>query len=165
MRYTMTPDYQRAKGEAIGLLQQFGLEKPPVNPMEIAQHLGVKISFVEFEKKLNNISGFYDFEEDTIFVNMEEYPLRQTFTIAHELGHRILHAEWAQSADYKVLMREDASTVDPKEAEANAFAANLLVPRFMLDNYWEGLSTTQLSQLFVVSVPVIRNRISFEYGA
>lgn len=165
MSYQMTPDYQRAKREAICLLQKFGLEKPPVNPMEIAQHLGVKISFVEFERKLNNVSGFYDFEEDTIFVNMEEYPLRQTFTIAHELGHRILHAEWAKSADYKVLMRGDAGTDDPKEAEANTFAANLLVPRFMLDKYWDELSATQLSQLFVVSVPVIKNRISFEYGA
>ena len=160
----MPPDYRRAKGEAIHLLQQFGLEKPPVNPMEIAQHLGVKVSFVEFEKKLNNISGFYDFEEDTIFVNMDEYPLRKTFTIAHELGHRILHAEWAKSSDYKVLMRGDVPTDDPKEAEANTFAANLLVPRFMLNKYWEEYSATQLSELFVVSVPVIRNRISFEYG-
>jgi len=87
MRYDMTPDYQRAKGEAIRLLQQFGLDKPPVNPMDIAKALGVKVSFVEFEKDLNNISGFYDFEEDTIFVNKDEYPLRKTFTIAHELGH------------------------------------------------------------------------------
>lgn len=164
MKYHMPPDYRRAKGEAIHLLQQFGLEKPPVNPMEIAQHLGVKVSFVEFEKKLNNISGFYDFEEDTIFVNMDEYPLRKTFTIAHELGHRILHAEWAKSSDYKVLMRGDVPTDDPKEAEANTFAANLLVPRFMLNKYWEEYSATQLSELFVVSVPVIRNRISFEYG-
>ncbi|WP_218132892.1 ImmA/IrrE family metallo-endopeptidase [Dyadobacter soli] len=161
----MAPDYRRAKGEAIRLLQQFGLEKPPVNPMEIAQHLGVKVSFVEFEKKLNNISGFYDFEEDTIFVNMDEYPLRQTFTIAHELGHRILHAEWAKSPDYKVLMRDDMGANDAKEAEANTFAANLLVPRFMLDKYWEIATTTQLSGLFAVSVPVIKNRISFEYGA
>lgn len=160
----MAPDYQRAKAEAICLLLQFGLEKPPVNPMDIAGHLGVKISFVEFEKNLNNISGFYDFEEDTIFVNKEEFPLRKTFTIAHELGHRILHAEWAKSSDYKVLMRGDVRTDDPKEAEANTFAANLLVPRFMLNKYWEEFSATQLSELFVVSVPVIRNRISFEYG-
>ncbi|WP_218147700.1 ImmA/IrrE family metallo-endopeptidase [Dyadobacter sp. SG02] len=160
----MTPDYQRAKGEAIHLLHQYGLEKPPVNPMDIAKDLGVKVSFVEFEKDLNNISGFYDFEEDTIYVNKNEYPLRKTFTIAHELGHRILHAEWAKSSDYKVLMRGDVRTDDPKEAEANAFAANLLVPRFMLNKYWEEFSATQLSELFVVSVPVIRNRISFEYG-
>lgn len=164
MKYYMAPDYQRAKGEAIRLLQQYGLEKPPVNPMEIAKDLGVKISFVEFEQNLNNISGFYDFEEDTIFVNKDEYALRKTFTIAHELGHRILHAEWAKSSDYKVLMRGDVRTDDPKEAEANAFAAHLLVPRFMLSKYWENLSPAQLSELFVVSVPVIKNRISFEYG-
>jgi len=75
-----------------------------------------------------------------------------------------LHAEWAKSSDYKVLMRGDVRTDDPKEAEANTFAANLLVPRFMLNKYWEAFSATQLSELFVVSMPVIRNRISFEYG-
>jgi hypothetical protein len=37
--YYVTPDYQRAKRKAIYLLQKFGLEKPPVDPMDIAQHL------------------------------------------------------------------------------------------------------------------------------
>jgi len=161
----MFPDYSTAKTEAISLIRKFGLVEPPINPITIAKNLGANVVFVEFEKKLNNVSGFYDFEEDTIFVNMDEYPLRQTFTIAHELGHRILHAEWAKSSDYKVLLREDNYSNDPKETEANTFAANLLVPRFMLDKYWEDLSTTALSELFAVSVPVIKNRISFEYGA
>jgi Zn-dependent peptidase ImmA (M78 family) len=161
----MFPDKEKAKKEAIILLQTFGLTEPPVNPIDIAHNLGVKVMFVEFEKSFSNVSGFYDFEEDTIFVNMDEYPLRQTFTIAHELGHRILHKEWAQSSDYKVLLREDRVSNDPKETEANTFAANLLVPKFMLDKYWEELSTSKLSELFAVSVPVIKHRISFEYGA
>ena len=61
-------------------------------------------------------------------------------------------------------MRQGVSN-EPVEKEANTFAANLLVPRFMLDKYWEDLQSSQLSELFAVSVPVIKNRISFEYGA
>ena len=53
---------------------------------------------------------------------------------------------------------------DSHEKEANTFAANLLVPRFMLDQYWKMMPIEQLSQLFAVSVPVIKNRLAFEYG-
>jgi Zn-dependent peptidase ImmA (M78 family) len=98
-------------------------------------------------------------------VNGEEFALRQTFTIAHELGHKILHEEWAKSADYKILYRDQLlNDDDPHEKEANAFAAHLLVPRAMLDLYWDKLSLTELSKLFAVSVPVIKNRLSIEYG-
>jgi Zn-dependent peptidase ImmA (M78 family) len=60
---------------------------------------------------------------------------------------------------------QDAIDDDPHEKEANSFAANLLVPRFMLDQVWTRYPVEQLSKLFAVSVPVIKNRISFEYGA
>ena len=40
----------------------------------------------------------------------------------------------------------------------------LLVPRFLLDQYWERLSVDQLSTLFAVSVPMTKHRLSFEYG-
>jgi len=159
------PDYFKAKAEATRILSDFGLLEPPVNPADIAQQLGVRVVFVGFTPEYDSISGFYDFDDETIYVNKYEFPLRQTFTIAHELGHRLLHTEWAKSSDYKVLLRGDTNGNDPIEMEANSFAANLLVPRFMLDNYWKELSLEQLSALFAVSVPVIRNRISFEYGA
>jgi len=125
----------------------------------------VTVYFVKFETDKQNISGFFDCEEKAIFVNKDEWPLRQTFTIAHELGHKILHEEWAKSSDYRVLLRDqDHAGDDFHEKEANAFAANLLVPRFMLDKYWKSLSPEQLSQLFAVSVPVIKFRLSLEYG-
>jgi Zn-dependent peptidase ImmA (M78 family) len=120
---------------------------------------------VAFEAQKQNVSGFFDCEEMAIFVNKDEFPLRQTFTIAHELGHKILHEEWAKSTDYKVLLRDqDFNGEEPHEKEANAFAAHLLVPRFLLDRYWNNLTPEQLSRLFAVSIPVIKIRLSFEYG-
>lgn len=159
------PDYVRVKKAVRDLLSKNGISEPPVDPVKLARRLGVDVFFVEFDKEDKNISGFYDAEDDAIFVNSEEWPLRQTFTVAHELGHKILHEDWAKSSEYRVLLRDqDASSSDPIEKEANAFAAHLLVPRFMLNRYWQTMSVEQMSELFAVSVPVIKNRLSIEYG-
>lgn len=159
-------NFSAAKKAAEGLLEKFGYSKPPVNPVVIARELGVEVFFVTFDEDAKNVSGFFDAEENTIFVNEEEFPLRQTFTVAHELGHKIMHAEWARSQDYRVLLRDQATySDDPIEKEANAFAAHLLVPRFMLDKYRHVASVTELSDLFAVSIPVIQNRLKFEYGS
>jgi len=159
------PNYARVKREAFRLLDEFSITTPPVDPVKIARGVGVTVYFVKFELEKQNISGFFDCDERAIFVNKDEWALRQTFTIAHELGHKILHEEWARSSDYRVLMRDqDYNGDEPHEKEANAFAANLLVPRFMLDQYWKSLTVEQLSQLFAVSVPMVKIRLSFEYG-
>jgi len=159
------PDYEKVQRVVRGLHSEFAIENPPVNPVEISRSKGIDVTFVEFSGDANNISGFYDFEENAIYVNRNEFPLRQTFTVAHELGHALLHKEWAKSDQYRILLRDsDYSGSDAYEKEANAFAAHLLVPRFMLDRYWKDNSVESLSRLFAVSVPMIKNRIAFEYG-
>jgi Zn-dependent peptidase ImmA (M78 family) len=159
------PDYPKVKREVRRLHEEFCVTEPPVDPIRIARGVGVTVYFVTFEPEKRNISGFFDCDERAIFVNRDEYPLRQTFTIAHELGHKILHEEWARSTDYRVLLRDSSYQSDEvHEKEANAFSAHLLVPRPMLDRYWKRLNVQQLSTLFAVSEPMIKNRLSFEYG-
>jgi len=160
------PNYRHAEREALRLLSESGIKEPPVNPVKVANDLvGTKVAFVTFSPGSNNISGLFDSEENAILVNRDEPPLRQTFTIAHELGHKILHEAWARSSEYKVLLRDpDQREQDFREKEANAFAANLLMPRFMMDQYWENVTPSQLSQLFAVSVPAVKARLSFLYG-
>ena len=159
------PAYQRVKSVVRGIHAEFGITEPPVNPVEISRSKGVSVVFVEFSGEANRISGFFDFEENMIYVNKHEFPLRQTFTVAHELGHALLHQDWAASEQYKILLRDSGyDGTDVYEKEANAFAAHLLVPRFMLDKYWRGNSVESLSKLFAVSVPMIKNRLAFEYG-
>lgn len=159
------PDYQRVKSVVRGLLTEFDITIPPVNPVEIARAKGVRVTFVDFSGTADGISGFYDCDENAIFVNKHEFPLRQTFTVAHELGHALMHKEWAASENYKILLRDsDYYGTDSYEKEANAFAAHLLVPRFLLNEYWEGNTAESLSRLFAVSVPMIKNRLAFEYG-
>lgn len=161
----MMPDYKTATQKALGILKDFQIYEPPVNPLKIANCLGIGVSYVKFTDPVDDkISGYYDAAENKIFVNSNEHVLRAIFTIAHEIGHSVLHSDWARSNDYHALMRDSTIEYDPIEKEANTFAANLLVPRFMLDQYFEELSTANLSRLFCVSVPVIKNRLYFEYG-
>ena len=164
---TQKPNYRLAQSKALALLASADITVPPVNPIDVAERvLNIPIRFAVFDlDESERISGFYDSEDNVIVVNRDEFPLRQTFTIAHELGHKVLHEEWARSSDYQVLLRNPhEQNRDFREKEADAFAANLLMPRFMMDAYYEDLSDSELSRLFAVSVPAIKARKSFLYG-
>ncbi len=161
------PDFKKAKSEALRILSEFGFDEPPIDPIRIANDMGINVRFARFSDKFNNnVSGFFDADENTIFVNSEEFPLRQTFTVGHELGHNVLHRDWARSKNYRVLLRDDTEQQkDSIEREANVFAAHLLVPRSLLIRYHKIASIKELSDLFMVSAPVIKNRLTFEFGA
>jgi Zn-dependent peptidase ImmA (M78 family) len=100
-----------------------------------------------------------------IYVSEKEHPRRQTFTIAHELGHALLHGKLFEShpEDYQVLLRTPiGATKDPLEQEANAFAGHLLVPASLLAKYQRIADNSELARLFNVSEDVIRYRKAFE---
>ena len=160
-----TLDFKKAQSKALEILDTFGYISPPVDPVKIARDLGIRVYFADFKGEDDKISGLFYAEKNEIYVNKNEFPQRQTFTIAHELGHKFLHEEWLKSSSYQVLMRDPtpAALKDPKEKEADAFAAHLLVPRFMLDKYYKLASIEELAKLFAVSIPVIRARMSHEY--
>lgn len=157
-------NFARAVQEAQRIIEEFGFSAPPIDPTTIARDLGVRVWFVKLAEQHQNVSGWYNAAKDSIYVNKDEYPKRKIFTIAHELGHRVLHRDWAASNDYRVLLRDQhLSVVDDHEQEANAFAAHLLVPTKMLAKYRHFASVEELSDLFAVSMPVIRNRLNREF--
>jgi Zn-dependent peptidase ImmA (M78 family) len=113
------------------LLEKYGIDKPVVNVFQIAEDEGVKLNFVKMPEILKNVAGFFDFEDKEIYVNDDDPPNRQTFTVAHELGHFLLNHD---KNEYGVLYRMQKINGEnsPLEKEANLFAANLLVPSKML---------------------------------
>ena len=158
------PDYRRAEREAIGLLNASGIFEPPVNPVEIARGIGVKVNFVSFSGESEGVAGLYDPAQDAIFVNRGEPGVRQTFTIAHELGHKVLHEDWAKTEAYKVLWRDPTrQTKDRWEQEANAFAANLLMPQQMVDAYRD-FPLPVVAKIFAVSEVFAGFRLKNLYG-
>jgi Zn-dependent peptidase ImmA (M78 family)/transcriptional regulator with XRE-family HTH domain len=60
-----------------------------------------------------------------IFVNSNHSKERRLFTLAHELGHILFHLERNQLETFVSLF---SSNRDPAEKQANAFAAELLMP-------------------------------------
>jgi Zn-dependent peptidase ImmA (M78 family) len=70
-----------------------------------------------------------------IGVNDDHHPNRRRFTIAHELGHFLLHEGEELHIDkvgsgYEIKRRDGKSSagIDIDEMEANLFAAELLMP-------------------------------------
>jgi Zn-dependent peptidase ImmA (M78 family) len=154
----MKPNYKKSEQEALRLLYEFNYKEPPVDPIDIAKQMGIHVKMVTFDR--NDVSGMYNYEQRTIYVNNNEIPTRKLFTVAHELGHAIMHDEYVRSKDYKILLRSSYDK-DLVECEADAFAANLMMPRFMIDKL-KGLTTKEeLAKIFAVSMSAINNRIGF----
>lgn len=115
----------------------FGLEDREAVPVEdIAEsHLGL---FVRDEALDDGVSGVLRIRERLIGVNAaegERWPRRRRFTIAHEVGHWVLHRD--DIADLVVTRTVGYVPSDPakaqtpeeiREREANRFAAELLMP-------------------------------------
>jgi Zn-dependent peptidase ImmA (M78 family) len=119
-----------------GLLEQHGQSQPPVRIERIARNLGVEIRSGD----LGDVSGLIVRKGDTaiIGVNSQQMRQRQRFTIAHELGHFLLHEglEHHVDHDYRVNFRSDLSSTatNVDEIEANFFAASILMPKQFLDD-------------------------------
>lgn len=155
------PNYTRAKTEAAKLLSKYGYDKPPIDPEYIAEGEGVDVVYVNFDGQISNeISGFYDFTEARIYINRVIAPVRMTWTIAHELGHHLLHQDYARSEEYTFMPRNNGyeGVKPPEEKEADAFAAALLVPPHMLKKYARIADNGELSRMFAVSREAIAYR-------
>lgn len=167
---TENPNYKKAEKEALDLLEQFSYNNPPVNPIEIARGLGIAVDFavMKDEKDKKDVSGFFDAANNAIVVNSEQQASRQFFTVAHELGHKVLHTDWLKDHN-EILYRSSYVSQDWREQEANFFAANLLLPKFMMDSYQKryGLDEKDLdswAKIFGVSSEFMLNRWRFLYG-
>lgn len=134
---------------------------PPIPVYEIAENNGVNVVFADFGVNAEKVSGFCDFESKRLYVNRDDSPQRQAFTMAHELGHWVMHREFfvAHPEKYPVLPRfSDPNRNDPMEKEANKFAACLLVPDRLLRPV-KGASVSALAGVFGVSRTMMEYRV------
>jgi Zn-dependent peptidase ImmA (M78 family) len=81
------------------------------------------------------VAGAYDPAGPWLYVNQRDPVVRQRFTVAHEFGHHRLGHH-----DLKIIdSPEDLAggRHDPREVEANAFAAEFLAPLTGVRAWWE----------------------------
>lgn len=76
-----------------------------------------------------------------LWVNGTHPPRRQRFTLAHELGHAWCGHEGSPAPDTVATL--SGRTTNPQEIEANAFAAEFLVPRAALQERVVGEPTLE----------------------
>lgn len=129
------------KDLAINLLKSHNIKSSPVPVDKIAKAMGVQLKFSPLDDELSGMI-FIKNGVPIIGVNSSHHPNRQRFTIAHELGHLVMHRSILENEvhvdkQFKILMRDGlASTgTDTIEIEANKFAAELLLPSFLLDAF------------------------------
>ena len=132
----MKANCAKARREALKLISESKVEAAPVPVERIARRLGVQVRYTPFD---GDLSGMATISSGVcvIGVNSLHAPVRQRFTLAHELGHLRLHRSILEDKlhlDRGSLRRDWLSTqgVEPIEIEANAFASELLIPLTLL---------------------------------
>ncbi|HLZ15051.1 MAG TPA: ImmA/IrrE family metallo-endopeptidase [Candidatus Saccharimonadales bacterium] len=159
----MSADWNNAKAKAQAIRKKYALTSPLVNLSEIASNEGIEIVYFMPNEKTDQISGLFDKQQRKIFLNAEEPAARQSFTLAHELGHYFLDHK---SNEYGVYRRDSlyAESKPEKEQEADCFAAELLMPAELIAKVKAkyGLTddnTSALAHLFGVSPSAMRYRL------
>jgi Zn-dependent peptidase ImmA (M78 family) len=113
------------------LLEDHRISKPPVPVEKIAHVLGLEVRYAPLEGDLSG-ALIRSHSEQYIGVNSLHHRNRQRFTIAHEIGHFVLHKGIKIHVDKSFLVnwRDDESSqaISDEEMEANRFAAELLMP-------------------------------------
>ena len=151
------------------LLRQNQIERPPTDVYRVAGSLGIKILLTKFDR--DDVSGVLIRKGDDILigVNVDHSSNRQRFTIAHEIGHFLLHMIKPIFVDQVILrFRDDVSSegCDLEEIEANVFAAELLMPEFFILrdigslDIWDDESIQRLAREYDVSLQSLAYRLS-----
>lgn len=130
-------NFQQVESIAANIAKQLNF-RPGDDLKEIVTRLGGKITYFDFWTKEGSKSGSIIVAENKdgksefeIRLALDTGILRDRFTIAHELGHFILHFLYR-----KQILNEEINELEadrygggPAENEANWFAASFLMPK------------------------------------
>ena len=131
-----------AEREARKLLAETGSDVP-VDVDAVAGYLGLSVVEEDLEDSVSGMLVVND-GHGVIGVNGHHHVNRRRFTTAHEIGHYLLHRKGASIFvdAAPTFFRDDVSSAgtDGQEIEANAFAAELLMPKERLRERVEGMA-------------------------
>ena len=134
----------------------------PVKVIKIAHQFGLRV-FVENLRPAISGKLYQDTESQagwSISVNKTHVKTRRRFTIAHEIGHYVLHRDLARG-----MIEDDtfyrSSLSNKEETEANKFAADVLMPYALIDSLTaQGVDTPErLAEALHVSCVAMNIRL------
>ncbi len=139
-------------------LLDHGMYSIPVDPVVLANRLGIRVSNAVFSD--SSLSGMIAKrgQKKSLLVNDNDAIQRKRFTIAHELGHSLLHLNAdGEFVDNQIdLFRTEFDKQEEgsfsMEVEANQFAAALLMDADLVRKMWPELRDVEkMAELFKVS--------------
>lgn len=128
-----------ARRKAEELLRELRMDRVPVDVEVVARRLRLAVIKSDLGP---DTSGLLVTDESgtRICLSSTDLPRRRRFTLAHEIGHHCLGHQFPRGEHVHVDRgnfisqrgRSAAPGIDPKEVEANQFAASLLMPAHLL---------------------------------
>lgn len=144
-------DYKNSRDMAWQILLDLGVCSLPVKVSDVCRQIGVQVKVTELEGTSGEVRILRGVP--WILVSADDPPVRQRFTVAHELGHILL----GHVGKYELVNREPSPEDNPIEQAANVFAARLLSPACVL---WgcRVRSAEDIAELCQISLPAARYR-------
>lgn len=147
---------------AESIAKQLGY-KPGDDLAQLVSRIGGHISYRDFwgnsdsgSLEVDNINSF------RIYLAADTSPERDRFTIAHELGHYVLHFLWPNRDGQSVIKKLKANRYgsDRAEWEANWFAAAFLMPKKKFEDELKKRhqNLSEVAQIFGVSTLAAKTR-------
>lgn len=124
---------------AVQVRSYFQIPKGPINDLIYTlEKKGVIIHFLDFDETFKFSGTNFRTKEGVpvIIVNANHSNSRKIYTIAHELGHLLMHENF--------IILDDSNII---EKQANDFAANFLMPKADIKSDLYGLTDTKLAEL------------------
>lgn len=160
-----TPRFKLAQVAANSVLKELGFPQPPIPLHDFFQRRGWRICYEEIE----NVDGFMvkvprrNGNKFVVFLSThgnsaydeETLRRRQYFTLAHELGHILLHGNFLlNSEDQMYRVPEEVAGI--MEVEAHWFASRLLMPNYVFQNLTDLLPEQLAEKCQVNLTPAIK---------
>ncbi|MEC7264684.1 MAG: ImmA/IrrE family metallo-endopeptidase [Bacteroidota bacterium] len=170
-------DTSNIEKRAEQILEENNCTSLPINVKGLVVNMGIKLEKINFD---DDVSGLFVIKKDKPYIcyNANQSKNRIRFTIAHELGHYLLHSKTIPlfiDKQNKVLYRDSKSSTGEisMEIEANAFAAALLMPEKLIQNELDKMEVEEedviqyLADKFSVSPQAMSFRLSnlgYDFG-
>ena len=144
-------------GPAEALLRSLGIMRPgDIDVEAIAWSVGAKVREGILESCEARIIGYRD--RAIITVRSGGDPRRKRFSIAHELGH------WTQHRGHSSICRANEignpSSANQTERQADRFAADLLMPRYLLEGSLAAHSRPSLEAIDAIGAQYTTSRLA-----
>jgi Zn-dependent peptidase ImmA (M78 family) len=153
---------KEAAEDAARLLKTTYRLRAPVDPIAIAQELGIQVAEAELDRDMLGGLVVKPGEDPEIFMNQLDLLIRRRFTCALELGHYVRSSP-AINEYSRVDRRGDRSQSeqDPETVYAEEFAACLLLPARDVKVMTElGVDELEMALRFQVSREIVQRRLN-----